>query len=248
MSKRSADGEESETKKEAKKFSTALHSTPFPSPPATPDIVSADEWAKARQELLRKEKAATHALDEAVAARRALPWKEVEDYKFTGLDGESVQLSELFDGKDTLVLYHMMYGTDEPGACPSCTMWVHTINGMAPYLRLRVSLAVVGKAAVSKLKPYAKAQKWTIPVLSSHSNTFNRDFAMEHDNTQFYGGQNPGLSVFFLRDGKIYLTYSCTQRGLDIINNAHQVLDMTPAGRQSLSELLHSPPTRPFSD
>ena len=39
----------------------------------SPDIVSRDEWERARAELLAREKAHTHASDELAAARRRLP-------------------------------------------------------------------------------------------------------------------------------------------------------------------------------
>ena len=43
------------------------------SEPATPKIVTRDEWERARAELLAREKAHTRAGDELSAARRRLP-------------------------------------------------------------------------------------------------------------------------------------------------------------------------------
>jgi predicted dithiol-disulfide oxidoreductase (DUF899 family) len=40
---------------------------------ALPKVVSAQEWTVARDRLLAKEKAATHALDALAAERRRLP-------------------------------------------------------------------------------------------------------------------------------------------------------------------------------
>ena len=44
----------------------------------TPPVVSAREWETARQQLLLKEKALTHARDELAAERRRMPWLPVE--------------------------------------------------------------------------------------------------------------------------------------------------------------------------
>ncbi len=49
-----------------------------------PEIVSREEWIRARVELLEREKALTRARDELASHRRCLPMVEVEtDYKFT---------------------------------------------------------------------------------------------------------------------------------------------------------------------
>ena len=54
----------------------------------TPPIVSPEEWEAARQQLLVKEKAMTHARDALAAERRRMPWMAVEkDYEFDGPDG-----------------------------------------------------------------------------------------------------------------------------------------------------------------
>jgi predicted dithiol-disulfide oxidoreductase (DUF899 family) len=44
-------------------------------------------------------------------------------------------------------------------------------------------------------------------------------------------GEQPGASVF-LRDGdRVYHTYSTYGRGLDVLLNVHNYLDLTPFGR-----------------
>lgn len=46
------------------------------------------------------------------------------------------------------------------------------------------------------------------------------------------GEELPGLSVFSKDDdGVVYHTYSCYARGLDPLNSAYQLLDLTPKGR-----------------
>jgi predicted dithiol-disulfide oxidoreductase (DUF899 family) len=42
----------------------------------------------------------------------------------------------------------------------------------------------------------------------------------------------PGISVFFKdADGKVFHTYSCYARGLDMLNTAYHYLDLVPKGR-----------------
>ena len=52
--------------------------------PATPRIVTRDEWEQARAELLVREKAHTHAGDELAAARRRLPMTRMEPVMVVG--------------------------------------------------------------------------------------------------------------------------------------------------------------------
>ena len=63
----------------------------------TPPVVSAQAWEAARQQLLVKEKAHTHARDALAAERRRMPWMAVEkDYVFDGPAGK-INLCGLFD-------------------------------------------------------------------------------------------------------------------------------------------------------
>ena len=46
-----------------------------------------------------------------------------------------------------------------------------------------------------------------------------------------YMMQRPGLSVFTLHDGEVYLTYATTNRGLGVVMTYYGILDRTPRGR-----------------
>ena len=64
----------------------------------TPPIVSPQEWAAAREQLLVKEKELTRARDALAAERRRMPWQPVEKaYAFDGPEGKASLLG-LFDG------------------------------------------------------------------------------------------------------------------------------------------------------
>src|ERR1044071_10405250 len=78
----------------------------------TPSIVSAEEWEAARQQLLVKEKALTHARDALAAERRRIPWLAVsKKYEFDGPSGK-VSLLDLFAGRSQLIVYRAFF---EPG-------------------------------------------------------------------------------------------------------------------------------------
>ena len=78
----------------------------------TPPIVSAQEWEAARQQLLVKEKAMTHARHALAAERRRMPWLAVEKaYEFDGPQGKA-SLLDLFDGRRQLIVYRAFF---EPG-------------------------------------------------------------------------------------------------------------------------------------
>ena len=56
---------------------------------ALPEVVSEQEWQKAFDAMLVKEKELTKARDEVAAARRRMPMVAVEkDYRFVGPNGE----------------------------------------------------------------------------------------------------------------------------------------------------------------
>jgi predicted dithiol-disulfide oxidoreductase (DUF899 family) len=200
---------------------------------ALPRIVSQEEWLAARNALLVKEKAATHARDALAAERRRLPMVQVEkSYTFDAPNGK-VSLLDLFEGRPQLLLYHFMFAPGVDGwpsaGCPGCSMFTDNIGQFAlTHLHARnASFALVSLAPMAKIQPYKSRMEWTAPWVSSASNTFNVDFGLTTDD-----GEHHGLSVF-LRDGdKIYRTYFTTARGVEALGSVWTFLDLTPHGRQ----------------
>jgi predicted dithiol-disulfide oxidoreductase (DUF899 family) len=69
-------------------------------------VVAGPEWVEARKALLAKEKEITRLGDELAQARRDLPWEAVsKGYWFEGPAGQ-VSLSDLFEGRSQLIVYH----------------------------------------------------------------------------------------------------------------------------------------------
>ncbi len=189
-----------------------------------PEIVSAEEWQRARDELLVAEKEATRALDSLAARRRRLPMVEFgTGYAFDAPDGAK-SLLDLFEGRRQLVVYQFMdNGPDH--FCPGCTWYASNVPSAAPDLLAEngVTYVHVSNMPLAQIEAHKAEMGWTMPFVSSHGTAFSRDTG---------AGGGFSLSVF-LRDGEnVYLTYTTTSRGIEKLAFVTGVLDLTPYGRQ----------------
>lgn len=198
-----------------------------------PDVVTAEQWQKARDALLVKEKELTRALDALAAQRRRLPMVRFDtEYVFTGLDRKA-GLVDLFEGRRQLIVYQMMdLGPDE--YCDGCSSFVDNIGHLAHLNARDTTFAVVSDMPPEQLFAWRQRMGWTMPFYSSRGTTFDADCGLD-------GGF--GLSVF-LRDGEqVYRTYFTQARGVDRLRADNNLLDLTPYGRQE--EWEDSPPGWP---
>ena len=213
-----------------------------------PEIVSETEWLVARKDLLTQEKQFNRQRDALSAARRNLPWVKVDqEYVFDGPKGKET-LSDLFEGRSQLIVYHFMLGPGWEEGCKSCSYLADHFDGANWHLPHRdVTLAVISRAPLAEIEPYQKRMGWRFKWLSSHGNDFNFDYhvsATEDEKAKekmFYNyktdelmsDEMPGLSVFYQDDkGDVFHTYSTYARGLDILVGAYNFLDLTPLGRR----------------
>jgi predicted dithiol-disulfide oxidoreductase (DUF899 family) len=190
----------------------------------TPDIVSAQAWRQARDELLTAEKEATRAQDALAARRRRLPMVRFgSDYTFDTPAGPKTLL-DLFDGQAQLVVYQFMdNGPDD--YCPGCTWFTNNVPAAGPALLSDrgVTWVTVSDMPLAQIEAYKARMGWALPFASSRGTTFAADCG---------AGGGFMLSVF-LRDGDaVYLTYTTTSRGVDRLVFANSILDLTPYGRQ----------------
>ncbi len=125
-------------------------------------VVSRDEWLVARKDHLAKEKEFTRLRDQLSSERRELPWVRVEkEYLFDGPDGKET-LSDLFEGRGQLIVYHFMYGPDWAEGCPSCSFWADNFNGISIHLNHRdINLVAVSRARLETLEAYKKRMDWS---------------------------------------------------------------------------------------
>jgi predicted dithiol-disulfide oxidoreductase (DUF899 family) len=136
-----------------------------------------EQWLAARLELLEAEKELTRHSDEVARRRQELPWVPVEkDYRFGTTDGPA-SLADLFGGRSQLLVYHLMFGPDWTGACPSCSAIADGFNGSVVHLQHHdVAFYAVSRAPVEKLEAYKRRLGWTFPWASSLDSDFNYDF------------------------------------------------------------------------
>jgi predicted dithiol-disulfide oxidoreductase (DUF899 family) len=103
---------------------------------AQPPIVSAEEWERARAELLGAEKEATRAQDALAARRRRLPMMQMGAYVFATPSGPKT-LVDLFGDLNQLIVYQFMdNGPDH--FCPGCTHFTNNWRRSRPTRRRRV--------------------------------------------------------------------------------------------------------------
>ncbi len=189
--------------------------------PGRPPVVDPATWQAARDELLVREKAHTREGDAIAAARRRLPMVGFDPAVQVVGPAGPVPFSDLFEGRDELVVYKHMWhdGAPPQGQCEGCTLWAWHLKD-AVYLHARgVSFAIVTTGAWDEVAPFRDFMGYTQPWYSVRG----LDEPV---------GGDMGYLACFLRDGdRAFLTYSTTGRGNEPAVGTFALLDMTPYGR-----------------
>jgi predicted dithiol-disulfide oxidoreductase (DUF899 family) len=193
----------------------------------TSPTVSPQEWDAARERLLVKEKALTHARDALAAERRRMPWMRVEKaYSFEGPDGRA-SLLDLFEGRRQLIVYRAFF---EPGvfgwpdhACRGCSMVADQVAHLAHLHARDTSLAFASRAPQQDIARVKARMGWTMPWYTM-TDGFDADFGVDE-----WHGTNA-----FIRDddGNVFRTYFINNRGDEALGSTWSYLDMTALGRQ----------------
>lgn len=215
-------------------------------------VVSEKQWLAARKKLLVEEKKFSKLRDKLNQKRRDLPWVKVEkEYVFESPDGKET-LSELFNGKSQLIIYHFMFGPGWGEGCPHCSFWADHYDGTLAHLPHRdTTLILVSRAPYTEIEPFKKRMDWRIKWVSSAGNDFNFDYNVSFTPEQIRTGkmtynyrphemkieEREGVSAFY-KDSKgvIYHTYSSYERGIDLMNTTYNFLDLTAKGRDENPE------------
>ena len=218
------------------------------------------EWQTARDRLLEREKEHTRMGDELARERRSLPWVRVQEkYMLQTAEGPRT-LTELFDGRSQLLIYHFMFGPSYEAGCPVNSSIADTFDSLIPHLRARdVTLIAVSGAPIEKLQAYRERMGWRFTWASSYDSVFNTDMGFSSSpeqtlesitpmldelppvvfrnakeaGTDIYGYLTElfGFTVFSLEDGVVYQTYSTTGRGVEFLMPYYGFLDRAPKGR-----------------
>jgi predicted dithiol-disulfide oxidoreductase (DUF899 family) len=216
-------------------------------------VVSRKEWIAARQAFLAKEKEFTRQRDQINQQRRGLPWVKIEkNYTFEGPKGKAT-LADLFDGRSQLIVYHFMFGPEWGEGCAHCSFWADSYEGNPIHLAQRdTTFVAVSRAPLKEIEPFKKRMGWTFKWYSSYGSEFNYDFNASFTDEEVEKGKaffnfredDPGMteregaSVFYKDEkGDIYLTYATFERGIDLLNTAYNLLDLTAKGRDENPEM-----------
>ncbi len=208
------------------------------------------DWLAARLRLLDAEKAHLRRGDEIARMRQELPWVPIEkEYVFDTEEGPK-SLTELFDGRSQLLVYHFMFGygyrlTDERQGCTGCSLIADHFDGVIPHLNGRdITLVCASIAPLPELHDYKRQMGWRFPWVSSLGSDFNYDFGVAFTEEQQRNGadynyqhvekaepQKEGMSAFALQYGAVHHTYSTYARGTEALMGIYRFLDLAPWGR-----------------
>lgn len=192
----------------------------------TQQIVSAQEWAAARERLLVKEKELTRARDALAASRRRMPWMAVDRrYRFEGPQG-AVSLLELFAGRRQLIVYRAFF---EPGvdgwpehACRGCSMIADHVGHLAHLNARDTTLVFASRAPQADIARLTARMGWHMPWYTI-TDGFDHDFGVDEWH---------GTNAFIRRGEQVFRTYFIDNRGDEALGNTWSYLDMTALGRQ----------------
>ena len=140
---------------------------------------------------------------------------EVNNYKFSTLNGET-NLLELFGEKDKLLVIHNM-----GQGCRYCTLWADGFNGFLPHLESTISVVLVAKDLPKLQRNFANSRGWRFR-LASHG---GGDYIQEQSVME--GSNNMPGAVVYERDGKkIYRKNDCVFGPGDIYCSMWSLLGM----------------------
>jgi predicted dithiol-disulfide oxidoreductase (DUF899 family) len=124
------------------------------------------------------------------------------------------KLSELFNGRSQLIVYHFMFDPSWDAGCPSCSFWADNFNGIIVHLNQRdVTMVAFSKAPYNKLAAYEKRMGWNFKWVSSYNTDFNFDYNVSFRPEEV--AKKEGMYNFTLQDP---LT---TERGRQLFDKIH---------------------------
>jgi len=230
------------------------------------------EYRAARDRLLQRELDLRRQMEAVAAELRLLPdgGEVPENYVFQrmGAGGapETVRMSELFRGRDTLMIYHYMFPRHSQdkrpgpptgsmaavplaeGPCPSCTALIDMWEGTMPHFEgLGGNLVIVARAPIEQVAAFARDKGWkNMTLLSAAGSRFRKDYGSDDAE-----GEPVPIMTVFKRDaaGRIRLHWASElvfeppdpgqdMRHLGTVEPLWTLFDLTPGGRPAADEQL----------
>ena len=140
-------------------------------------IGTEQQWQAARDELLAAERELEDHAERVTRQRRELPWVPVEQEYSLATDDGPKSLSDLFEGRSQLIIYHLMFGEDWSVACPGCSSLADGLSGTIAHLNDRdITLICMSQAPLEKLVAYKQPRGWTVPWASAYGTDFLFDY------------------------------------------------------------------------
>jgi len=175
------------------------------------------------EETLRIRKEIEQKQSELNDLRRQFTPQPVDNYTLKNWEGQSVTLSDLFAGKEDLIVIHNM-----GRKCSYCTLWADGFNGVHHHLSDRAAFVVVSPDEPEIQKAFAEGRGWGFRMLSGHESPFIKDmgFVDKEDNSYW-----PGVSTFRkLPDGSIERVAADIFGPGDPYNSLWHLFDMLHGG------------------
>ena len=196
------------------------------------------EYRAARTALLAEEFELRRHIARVATQRAALPpgGEVTGDYRFMG-EGGPTDFAGLFGDKDTLAVYSFMFGPERQRPCPMCTALLGPLDGNAADLDQKISLVVVARSPVERLRAFANERGWRkLRLYQDATDAYSRDYhGLLPD-----GSEIPAFNIFTRSGGEVRHFYGGEMtegdpgqdpRGAPDLSPLWNVLDMTPAGR-----------------
>lgn len=200
------------------------------------------EYRTARDALLKDEQELIDKVKAVAKKRRDLPpgGEVKEDYVFQwandGKVGRPVKFSELFGGKDTLLIYSFMFGPNWDKPCPSCTSLVDGFDRSAYQVtHSGTAFVALAKAPAEKINAWARERGWSqIALVSGSGSRFQADYKCQDasdDDMQW-----PVMLSFMKRDGKTHHFWATelSANHVDTVWPFWNLMDFTPEGRPDI--------------
>jgi predicted dithiol-disulfide oxidoreductase (DUF899 family) len=197
-------------------------------------------YRDARDALLREEQDLVDKVKAVAARRRALPpgGQLKEDYVFqwanSGRVGQRVTFSELFEDKNTLLLYSFMFGPGWDNPCPSCTSLVDGFDRSWYQVTRHASFVAIAKAPAERIHAWANKRGWSqIALVSGAESPYQADYKCQADSDDM---QLPVMHVFTRREGRIFHFWGteALSNHLDTVWPYWNLMDFTPEGRPDI--------------
>lgn len=206
---------------------------------AKPYPNDSSEYRAARIKLLADEIELRRNIERVAKQRRGLPLGgEIRNYDFLDDQGNTVGLTDMFGGHDTLVTYFWMYGPDRERPCPMCTSLLGSLDIPAVDIEQRVALAVIGRSPVARQLAFARERGWR--NLKFYQ-CVGDDFPTDYRGLAPDGSEWPALDVWKKDSGKVHHFWAGESgETADPGEDPHgapdpqplwNILDLTPEGR-----------------